>query len=342
MEGQGLVRLITQLNRSLIDSTFFENNKFIQKLFRLARKNKRRIFLAEGNDKRVLEAGVFCANQNLARVEVLGSKKKISQVAKKNDFSLDKVTILDDSKIDYSPYEKIISNLKDKQKKFISENQNPALILSSLKLLNGEVDGVVAGAVYSTRDTLKTAFRLIGLKKDANIISSYFVMLVGEKVFLFADCAVNISPNPEELSEIAQATSENAQMLGLKPKVGFLSYSTGESGAGEGVLKVKQAQELFKKQTPFPADGPVQFDAALVPEVAKKKLPNSELKGRANVLIFPNLDSGNITYKAVQRMSNGFAVGPILQGMKQPFNDLSRGAKVEDIVMTLVLTALGS
>ncbi len=319
-------------------------SSFIKKLITQVQKKNKKIILVEGEDLRVITAANYCQKKRIANITLLGDANKIEKVAKKQKVILKGVEIISpQEKNIFSSYTNLIEKLPLKKQTFLQENTNKDLSLACLKLLKKEVDGVVCGAVYSTNTTLKSAFKLIGLKQKCRLISSLFIMLVKKEVLFFSDCAVNISPNSDDLKDIANNCLTLVKDLKVKPRVAFLSYSTGESGKGEKVTKVKEAYSLFKKSHPnIPSEGPIQFDAAIDPKVAKQKIKNSELKGKANTFIFPDLDSGNITYKAVQRLTGALAIGPILQGLQFPFNDLSRGASVEDIILTILLTATQS
>ena len=204
----------------------------------------------------------------------------------------------------------------------------------------GYADGLVCGASHTTADTVRPALQILKTKKDF-FVSSIFLMSMDTNVLIFGDCAINRDPSPKELARIAIDACENALKFGILPRVAMLSYSSGNSGSGEDVEKVRKAVEIVKKLRPdILIDGPMQYDAAVDKEVAKRKLPNSKVAGRATVFIFPDLDTGNITYKAVQRSSGAVAIGPILQGLAKPVNDLSRGATVDDIINTIAVTAI--
>ena len=205
----------------------------------------------------------------------------------------------------------------------------------------GDADGMVSGANNTTADTIRPALQIIKTKPGISIVSSVFFMCLDTKVLVYGDCAVNRDPNAEQLAQIAISSADTAKLFGIEPIVAMLSYSTGSSGSGEDVEKVAKATELVKELRPdLLVEGPIQYDAAIDKKVAKKKLPNSKVAGRATVFIFPDLNTGNNTYKAVQRSSNAIAVGPVLQGLKKPVNDLSRGCLVEDIVNTVAITAI--
>jgi phosphate acetyltransferase len=205
----------------------------------------------------------------------------------------------------------------------------------------GYADGMVSGAIHSTGDTVRPALQIIKTAPDISIVSSVFFMCLETKVLVYGDCAVNQDPNAESLAQIALSSAKTASAFGIEPKVAMLSYSTGESGGGADVDKVREATNIAKAKNPdLPIDGPIQYDAAVNKSVALTKLPNSKVAGSASVFIFPDLNTGNNTYKAVQRSSNAIAIGPILQGLKKPVNDLSRGCLVADIVNTVAITAI--
>ena len=204
-----------------------------------------------------------------------------------------------------------------------------------------EVDGLVSGAVHTTANTVRPALQLIKTAPGSSIVSSCFFMLMPEQVLVYADCAINPDPTAEELADIAKQSADSAAAFGIDPKVAMISYSTGASGSGDDVEKVRKATELAKTRFPeLVLDGPMQYDAATVKDVAAQKAPGSPVAGQATVFVFPDLNTGNTTYKAVQRSANVVSVGPMLQGLRKPVNDLSRGALVDDIVFTIALTAI--
>jgi phosphate acetyltransferase len=204
-----------------------------------------------------------------------------------------------------------------------------------------EADGLVSGAVHSTAHTIRPALQLIKTVPGCTLVSSVFFMCLPDQVLVFGDCAVVPNPTAEELADIALQSADSATALGIPPRVAMLSYSTGASGAGEDVEKVKVATRLAQERRPdLPIDGPLQYDAAVMPDVARLKAPGSKVAGQATVLVFPDLNTGNVTYKAVQRSANVVSMGPMLQGLAKPVNDLSRGCLVEDIVFTISLTAI--
>jgi phosphate acetyltransferase len=245
--------------------------------------------------------------------------------------------------------ENYIAALVERRKhKGVTEHEAAELLednvwLGTLMLALGEVDGLVSGAVHSTANTIRPAFQIIKTKPDASIVSSVFFMCLPDQVVVYGDCAVNPDPDAAMLADIALQSADSAARFGIEPRVAMLSYSTGDSGSGADVDKVREATRLAHARRPeLQLDGPMQYDAAENAEVAKAKAPGSPVAGRATVFIFPDLNTGNTTYKAVQRSANVVSVGPMLQGLNKPVNDLSRGALVEDIVYTIALTAIQS
>jgi phosphate acetyltransferase len=214
-------------------------------------------------------------------------------------------------------------------------------MLATLMLQLGEVDGLVSGAEHTTADVLRPALQLVKTKPNASLVSSVFFMCMSDEVIVFADCAVNQDPTAEQLIDIAIQSAESAKKFNIEPRIAMISYSTGTSGSGAQVDKVRNATELLKQKAPeLLVDGPLQYDAAMIESVAKQKAPNSPVAGRATVLIFPDLNTGNTVYKAVQRSANVLSIGPVLQGINKPVNDLSRGATVDDITYTIAITAI--
>jgi len=210
-----------------------------------------------------------------------------------------------------------------------------------MMLALGEVDGLVSGAIHTTANTVRPAFQLIKTAPGFSLVSSIFFMLLPEQVVVYGDCAINPDPTATELAEIAIQSADSAAAFGIEPRVAMISYSTGESGTGSGVDKVREATKIAQERRPdLMIDGPLQYDAAAIESVGKQKAPDSKVAGRATVFVFPDLNTGNTTYKAVQRSANVVSVGPMLQGLNKPVNDLSRGALVEDIVYTIALTAI--
>ena len=211
----------------------------------------------------------------------------------------------------------------------------------TMMVYQGKADGMVSGAVHTTAQTIRPSFEIIKTKPGCSIVSSVFLMCLADRVLVYGDCAVNPHPNSEQLADIAISSAETATMFGIEPRIAMLSYSTGESGKGEAVESVRQATAIARKRRPdLKLEGPIQYDAAVDASVAKTKIPESEVAGHATVFIFPDLNTGNNTYKAVQRSANAVAIGPVLQGLNKPVNDLSRGCTVTDIVNTVAITAI--
>lgn len=317
-----------------------------------ARKNLQRIVLPEGDEPRTLEAANIALKENIAQLILIGNVAIITKMAKEKGLEhINKATIFDpetDPKM--ATYSQLLYELR-KSKGMTPEEaeklaKNP-LYLGCLMIKNGDADGELAGARNTTGNTLRPAFQIIKTKPGVSVVSGAFLMFtpakqLGENGFLiFADCAVNPCPTAPELAQIAISTAETARILGsYEPKIAMLSFSTKGSAKHEMVDKVVTATQLAQQQAPtICIDGELQVDAAIVPSVGASKAPNSLLKGNANVLIFPTLETGNIAYKLVQRLAGAEAIGPVLQGMGAPINDLSRGCSVEDVVRMIAITA---
>ncbi len=277
-------------------------------------------------------------------VGFLADHLKIRSIAKNHGVHLSE----DIELIDPSPLrEKFLQPLIElrKHKGLTEQNAKEALqeniVVGTMMLASGEVDGLVAGVIHTTAHTIRPALMLIKTKPDVKKVSSIFFMCLPKQVLVYGDCAVNQNPTAEELADIAIQCADSADRFGISPRVAMISYSTGTSGTGEDVTKVTQATELVKKIRPdILIDGPLQYDAAFTPDVAAKKAPNSPIAGKATVYVFPDLNTANTTYKAVQRSADVLSIGPMLQGLKKPVNDLSRGALVDDIVYTIAITAI--
>ncbi|HET8931847.1 MAG TPA: phosphate acetyltransferase [Polyangiales bacterium] len=319
---------------------------FYHRLVQNAARAKARVVLPEGSEPRTISAAVECTRRNIARCVLLGEPAKIKQVAQGLELTLpESLEIIDPASI----RENYIAALVERRKhKGVTEHEAAELLednvwLGTLMLALGEVDGLVSGAVHSTANTIRPAFQIIKTKPDASIVSSVFFMCLPDQVVVYGDCAVNPDPDAAMLADIALQSADSAARFGIEPRVAMLSYSTGDSGSGADVDKVREATRLAHARRPeLQLDGPMQYDAAENAEVAKAKAPGSPVAGRATVFIFPDLNTGNTTYKAVQRSANVVSVGPMLQGLNKPVNDLSRGALVEDIVYTIALTAIQS
>ena len=319
-----------------------------------AKNNKKTIVLPEGLEPRIYKAAEKVANQDLAELFLLGAKKDIIKKAKKDKVSLKGVKIINPEKADYinefaeKYYE--IRKHKNITIKEAKEQMKDPLYFGAMLVNTGKADGMVAGAVNATGNVLSPAFKIIKTKPGISVVSGAFIMNVpnccygNNGVMIFSDCAVNPNPTAEQLSEIAISSAQTAEnMLDMDPAVAMLSFSTKGSACHELVDKVVKATEIANKKAPeIMLDGELQADASLIPEVAKTKSPESKVAGKANVLIFPDLQSGNIGYKLVQRLAGAEAIGPILQGIARPVNDLSRGCSVEDVVNVTAITAVQS
>jgi len=317
---------------------------FRYQLIQKARAANKRIVLPEGEEPRTIRAAVICTEKGIARCVLLGKRKVIHSVADALGIELPAgLEILEPHEI----AERYVAPLVELRKsKGLTPGQasialEDSVVLGTTMLALDEVDGLVSGAVHTTASTVRPALQLIRTAPGSSIVSSCFFMLMPEQVLVYADCAINPNPTAEELAEIAKQSADSARAFGIEPKVAMISYSTGESGSGDDVEKVRAATELAQKRWPdLVLDGPMQYDAAAVREVAAQKAPGSAVAGQATVFIFPDLNTGNTTYKAVQRSANVVSVGPMLQGLRKPVNDLSRGALVDDIVFTIALTAI--
>ena len=317
---------------------------FRHRLVEAARAARKRIVLPEGSEPRTVVAASIVEERGIARCVLLGNPDEIRDVAQKQGVTLPaSIEIVDAAKV--AP--RYVAPLVERRKsKGMTEGQalqelSDTIMVGTMMMALDEVDGVVSGAVHTTAHTIRPALQLIKTVPGCDLVSSVFFMCLPEQVLVFGDCAVNPNPTAEQLADIAIQSADSAKAFGIEPRVAMLSYSTGSSGSGADVEKVKRATELATSQRPDLAiDGPLQYDAAIMPDVARQKAPKSAVAGRATVFIFPDLNTGNVTYKAVQRSANVVSIGPMLQGMAKPVNDLSRGCLVEDIVFTIALTAI--
>jgi phosphate acetyltransferase len=317
---------------------------FRYQLIQKARAANKRIVLPEGDEPRTIRAAVICTEKGIARCVLLGKRKAIQSAADAMGIELPvELEILESAQI----AERFVAPMVALRKsKGLTAGQaavalEDTVTLGTMMLATAEVDGLVSGAIHTTANTVRPALRLIKTAPGSSIVSSCFFMLMPDQVLVYADCAVNPDPTAQELAEIAKQSADSAKAFGIDPKVAMISYSTGASGSGDDVEKVRAATELARSNWPdLVIDGPMQYDAATVRDVAAQKAPGSAVAGQATVFIFPDLNTGNTTYKAVQRSANVVSVGPMLQGLRKPVNDLSRGALVDDIVFTIALTAI--
>ncbi|TPR17961.1 phosphate acetyltransferase [Apilactobacillus timberlakei] len=307
-------------------------------------KNKKIVF-PEGSDERIIEAAVRLASEDLITPILLGNNTDISKHA--NGADLSKVQIIDVNDYPKDEYEAMLDALEERRngkntREQLSEWLNNDNYFGTMLVYMGKADGMVSGAAHATGDTVRPALQIIKTKKGMRRISGSFLMQKGDTRYVFADCAINLELDAAGMVEVAKQSSETAKMFGINPKVAFLSFSTKGSAKGEMVTKVQEAAKMAQDELDYPSDGELQFDAALVPEVAKKKAPTSEIAGNANVFVFPELQSGNIGYKIAQRLGGFEAFGPILQGMAKPVSDLSRGCNAEDVYNVSIITAAQS
>ncbi|MER5471233.1 phosphate acetyltransferase [Streptomyces sp. NPDC002935] len=320
---------------------------FEHKLLEQARSDKRRVVLPEGTEERVLHAAEVLLRRRVCDLTLLGPVDQIRKKAADLGIDLGATQLIDPQ----------TSELRDSfAEKYAELRAHKGVTVElaydvvadvnyfgTLMVQEGLADGMVSGSVHSTAATIRPAFEIIKTRPESRIVSSVFFMCLADKVLVYGDCAVNPDPNAEQLCDIAISSAATAEQFGVEPRIAMLSYSTGTSGSGADVDKVREATELVRlRRGDLRIEGPIQYDAAVEPSVAATKLPESEVAGQASVLIFPDLNTGNNTYKAVQRSAGAIAVGPVLQGLRKPVNDLSRGALVQDIVNTVAITAIQS
>ncbi|HWS60110.1 MAG TPA: phosphate acetyltransferase [Flavobacterium sp.] len=320
---------------------------FQYNLVKRAKKHRKHIVLPEGNDDRILIAAARLLLMDVVDITILGDKKQI--VSKFADLGLDvditKVHIISPRKDkNYDDYVNTYYELR-KEKKMTLEIARDLMedgsYFGTMMVYKGHADGMVSGAAHTTQHTILPALQFIKTKPNSSVVSSIFFMCLEDRVSIFGDCAINPNPTAEQLAEIAISSADSSLAFGIEPKVAMLSYSSGSSGKGDEVDKVRAATEIVKTKRPdLKIEGPIQYDAAVDLEVGQSKMPNSEVAGHASVLVFPDLNTGNNTYKAVQRETGALAIGPMLQGLNKPVNDLSRGCTVDDIINTVIITAI--
>lgn len=317
---------------------------FRYQLTELARKAAKRIVLPEGDEPRTIKAAAICAEKGIANCVLIGNPDEIKRVAASQGVTLDNRTeIINPEEVREKYVPRLVELRKNKgmTEEVAREQLADNVVLGTMMLEQDHVDGLVSGAVHTTANTIRPALQLIKTAPGSSLVSSVFFMLMPEQVYVYGDCAINPDPSAVELSEIAIQSAETAIAFGIDARVAMISYSTGNSGMGADVDKVREATRLAQEKRPdLLIDGPLQYDAAVMQDVAKSKAPNSPVAGKATVFVFPDLNTGNTTYKAVQRSADLISIGPMLQGMRKPVNDLSRGALVDDIVYTIALTAI--
>lgn len=325
---------------------------FIDNIKNRAKSNVKTIVLPEATDIRILQATETILKEGFANIILLGERESILDIAKQNNINISKATII--NPVESEKYNEYVNEFYELRKiKGVTYNKAQELIndpvyFGMMMLKQGDCDGVVSGAIHSTADTLRPALQILKTAPNTNLVSAFFLMSVPECElgehgnFIFSDCGLNSNPTTDELAEIAISSAKSfEQLFEQEAKVAMLSYSTCGSAKSESVTKVINATNLVKEKKPnLLIDGELQLDAAIIPEIAKSKAPESKVAGQANTLIFPNLDAGNIGYKLVQRLAKAEAYGPLCQGISKPVNDLSRGCSSKDIVGVVAITAV--
>jgi len=318
---------------------------FLHRIFAKAAADRKRVVLPESTDERILQAAESAQRRKIAEVILLGKEEQVRNRAGILGVDLSGVTIVDpDTHPKRERFAQDFYELR-KHKGVTPETARDAMAnvtyFATMMVYEGEADAMVSGATHTTRETVLPALQIIKTKPGIDIVSSVFFMCLDTRVLVYGDCAIVPDPNPKELAQIAVESAETARAFGIEPVVAMLSYSTGNSGVGADVEKVREATKLAQRMRPdLLIEGPMQYDAAIDPEVGRRKMPGSKVAGRATVFIFPDLNTGNNTYKAVQRATGAIAVGPVLQGLRKPVNDLSRGCSVEDVVSTVAISAI--
>ncbi|MDY6863351.1 MAG: phosphate acetyltransferase [Thermodesulfobacteriota bacterium] len=330
-------------------STIVTPKMFEYGLLQRARSNIQHIVLPEGEEERILRASEILLRRNVVRLTLLGNEQKIHEKIARLGLRMEGINIIEPQKSSF--FDDYIRAYYDLRKhkgitmEIAGDTISDVSFFGTMMIYKGHADGLVSGAVHTTQATIRPAFEIIKTKPGFSIVSSVFLMCLKDRVLVYGDCAVNPDPNAKQLAEIAISSAQTAKIFGIEPRVAMLSYSTGESGKGEDVEKVREATRIAGKISEesnlnLKLEGPIQYDAAADPGVARIKMPKSEVAGKATVFIFPDLNTGNNTYKAVQRSAGAVAVGPVLQGLNKPVNDLSRGCTIPDIINTVAITAI--
>ena len=320
---------------------------FQYQLVKWAKSQKKHIVLPEGNDERILKATERLVSQEIADITLLGDPAEIGASIKRLGLNLDLNAIHIHNPAVSAHYDEYVETLYELRKnknvnmEMARDMMTDVSYYGTMMVYKGDADGMVSGAVHTTQHTIRPALQFVKTKPGVSVVSSIFFMCLPERVAIFGDCAVNPNPTAQQLAEIAISSAESSARFGIEPRIAMLSYSSGSSGEGEDVERVREATAIVKQRRPdLKIEGPIQYDAAVDLLVGQQKLPGSEVAGRASVLIFPDLNTGNNTYKAVQRETGALAIGPMLQGLNKPINDLSRGCTVDDIFNTVVITAI--
>lgn len=319
----------------------------INKFKEILKNDRRKIVFPEGTDKRILEATAKLLAEDILTPILIGNEAEIKAAAAAGGFDINGAEILDP--LTFSRFDEMVDTMAELRKGKMTKEECAEVLKKSnyfgtMLIKLGLADALLGGAVYSTADTVRPALQIVKTKPGTKLVSSCFIMTRegknGAETYAMGDCAINLFPNAEELSEIAKETAATAKKFGMEPKVAMLSYSTLGSGKGESVDNVREATKILKEAgTDFAVDGEFQFDAAFSAEVAKIKAPNSDVAGNANCFIFPDINAGNIGYKIAQRLGGFEALGPILQGLAAPINDLSRGCNAEEVYQMAIITA---
>jgi phosphate acetyltransferase len=320
---------------------------FIYNLIQQAKSNKQHIVLPEGNDERILQASASLLRNNVVDITLLGDPEEIEKLIYNMGLTreLGDVPIIDPTESPkFEEYARTLQQLrahKGMNMDMALDQMADVSYFGTMMVYKGDADGMVSGAAHTTQHTIRPALQFVKTKPGFSVVSSVFFMALSDRVLVYGDCAVNPNPNAEQLAEIAVSSADTAIQFGIVPRVAMLSYSSGASGVGEDVERVREATKLAQARRPdLKIEGPIQYDAAVALDVAEKKMPRSEVAGKATVFIFPDLNTGNNTYKAVQRETGAIAIGPVLQGLNKPVNDLSRGCTVEDVINTVAITAV--
>ena len=342
VNSEGLSNILTQYSSVRITPNIFQYN-----LLQRAKKHRKHIVLPEGNDDRIIQAAARLQLLDIVDLSLLGDRNtiqlKCDQIGIQID--LDKINILNPEDSIYNK-EFAATLFEARKHKGMTETIANDLVkdvsyYGTIMVMKGMADGMVSGAAHTTQHTIKPSLQLIKTKPGVSVVSSVFFMCLPDRVSVMGDCAVNPNPNAEQLAEIAISSAESSEAFGIDARIAMLSYSSGSSGKGEEVEKVRKATEIVSEKFPnLKIEGPIQYDAAVDMNIAKSKMPNSKVAGQASVLIFPDLNTGNNTYKAIQRETGALAIGPMLQGLNKPVNDLSRGCTIDDIFNTVLLTAI--
>lgn len=320
---------------------------FLYNLVQQAKADKQHIVLPEGTDPRILKAAEILLDQNVVELTLLGNVAEVKAAIRRDGRRIDlkQVSIVDPANSPhYFDYVQALFELRQHKGLALAEARQLMTDVSyfgTMMVYQGHADGMVSGAVHTTQHTIRPALQFVKTKPGFSVVSSVFFMCLDHEVLVYGDCAVNPNPNAKQLAEIAMSSADTSLAFGIEPRVAMLSYSSGESGQGEDVERVRQATQIVHEKRPeLMAEGPIQYDAAVDKAVAAQKMPDSQVAGQATVFIFPDLNTGNNTYKAVQRETGAIAIGPILQGLNKPINDLSRGCTVQDVINTVVITAI--